>query len=220
MALFRPLLGEVSGSIANLVFLHGKAGSAIRSRSIPTNPTSIQQTLIRAAVQRRSQNWRTLGDSARAEWKVFALRQNRTNRLGEKIQLTAQQAYMMLNVRTLYGFGGNVALPPTTAAPDPPDTIAVAASSATQLITLTFTPTPLGANLRLVVRATPPKIVGSDDNFTRSRIQGVTSANPGTGTTLASRWRLTSGLRQNYYIATMDSSGQYSGWKKVTVTIT
>lgn len=176
MAKFRPLLGELSGSIGDNTWSHNKGGPYVRRRAIPTNPNSVRQQAARAILTTLSSSWAGLSSTNRAQWESWAASNPVVNTLGESIQLTGQQAYVALNSRVL-GFGGVAsATPPIFLAP-----VALASMTVTCVagaISVVFTPTPLPANLALAIWHTPPGSVGQSPNQKQARLAGYTAAAP------------------------------------------
>jgi len=73
MAIFRPMLGTLSGKMAGVVFSHNKAGYYIRLNSMPVSPDSQAQIQNRARFGSASQAYHALSDMHKAEWGEFAL---------------------------------------------------------------------------------------------------------------------------------------------------
>jgi hypothetical protein len=174
MAKLVPMMGEMSGSVGNCVFSHNKGGAYVRRRAIPTNPNSVRQQAIRAILTTLSSNWASLTALQRNQWNEWAAANPVVDPLGVSFQRTGQQAYVGLNSRVLSGGGAAVAVPPVALAPAALTTSSVACAAG--VITVTFTPTPLGANLGIAVWHTPPGSQGQTPNQKQARLAGYSAA--------------------------------------------
>lgn len=138
MALFQPILGQISGSIAGDTFSHNKSGQYIRQRTIPTNPNSVWQQFYRGTFAGAVSRWKGLAPAVREAWAVYAANTPTTNRLGATIYLDALNWYVAVNVlRVPAGIGYLDAAPVIFGLSGiTPPTIAI--SEATQICTVTF----------------------------------------------------------------------------------
>ena len=99
MALFEPILGELSGKIAGNVFAHNRGGSYVRAWAIPTNPNTPQQQAVRTAMSNLVTAWsQELTQLQRNAWDNYAANVEMTNRLGSPIFLTGQNHFIRSNV--------------------------------------------------------------------------------------------------------------------------
>jgi hypothetical protein len=72
MAKFTPILGNISGKIAGLVYAFNRHGFYIRSFRAPTNPKTGAQTDARAIFARASSTYHSLASNAKGAWNTFA----------------------------------------------------------------------------------------------------------------------------------------------------
>ncbi len=94
-----PVFSQASGSLAGITFLHGRSGLMCRSRSTPTNPSSLRQREIRYAVSRLSPYWGSiLTGTQRDGWRLYADNVAMTNRLGASIFLSGFNHFMRSNI--------------------------------------------------------------------------------------------------------------------------
>jgi len=99
MALFKPILGELSGKIAGNVFAHNRGGSYVRAWKVPYNPNYPLQQRVRAAMAMLVIYWgESLTIEQRAAWATYAANVEMTNRLGEPIFYTGQNHFIRSNV--------------------------------------------------------------------------------------------------------------------------
>ena len=131
---------QISGAIGGTVFARNRSGNYARARTTPTNPNTQRQDVVRSAVAELSDRWaQVLTAVQRTAWGLYADSVNMKNRLGEVIHLSGYNHFMRSNVPLIQG-----GLAPVDAGPvvfelpaqDP--SYAVAASEATQVLTLTY----------------------------------------------------------------------------------
>lgn len=98
MKISTGLAGEMSGSMGGITASHNRGGAYLRRRSIPVNPNTARQQLVRAAFGGLVQAWtNTLTDAQRQAWRDYAASVPRTDSLGNTINLTGQQWYIAAN---------------------------------------------------------------------------------------------------------------------------
>ena len=102
MAIIQPILGSLRGSIGDNTFSHNRGGDYVRRRVSPTNPSSTRQQTMRTFLSTLAALWSTTLTSAqRAQWNTWAENQTREGPLGNSINLTGINAYVMLNCHLL-----------------------------------------------------------------------------------------------------------------------
>lgn len=208
-ATFVPMLGDLAGSMGDVVFSHNKGGAYVRRRAIPTNPTTGKQTLARSALSGLSSRWQDLSDAQRQEWTMWAEGHPVTNRAGMAVTLTGQQAYIACNARLSQCGGTVLDSCPLTNTPSDLDTVTVGAVAATDVFTVTFTGTvPSGG--RLLLWQTLPAAAGNNPNRRQARLIGYTDADPTSPATLTSPYSGIAGQTVNVWVQVMDASGQVS----------
>jgi hypothetical protein len=116
MALFKGTIsGAISGKLGGQVFARNAAGAYLRRFSVPTNPNTTRQNEQRAALGNAAVQFRdALTDSQREQWQAFANSVEQVNRLGSKVALTGQQAYVQAVT-----FPGQIGQPPPPTVPPP-----------------------------------------------------------------------------------------------------
>ncbi len=101
MALYIPggvIGGSASGSVGAVTLSHNKGGSYMRTRKIPTNPSSAAQVLARNRMADLTNRWlNTLTDLQRTDWETYAANVPVNNRIGQQIFLTGINWYVASN---------------------------------------------------------------------------------------------------------------------------
>lgn len=93
------IITQGSGSIGGMTFSHNRGGPYIRARATPTNPNTVYQQAVRAAMSQLSVLWQTiLTAPQRTAWAAYAENVPVKNALGDNIFLTALNHYIRSNV--------------------------------------------------------------------------------------------------------------------------
>ncbi|KKM62823.1 hypothetical protein LCGC14_1517750 [marine sediment metagenome] len=106
--LFTPTIGtELSGRLGGIVASHNAGGAYFRAATIPTNPNTPQQQVVRNAVSSLTNAWvETLTVGQRLAWEVYADNVKVTNRIGAQINISGLAMYVRSNVvRVQAGIG-------------------------------------------------------------------------------------------------------------------
>ncbi len=109
-----PIFSQASGSIAGLVFAHGRAGMTVRSKSTPTNPNTARQRNVRHALAVLAPQWgQTLSAAERDAWNLYAANVTMTNALGQTVKLTGQNHFLRTNIPRIQSALSVLATAPT-----------------------------------------------------------------------------------------------------------
>lgn len=206
MAVFRPLLGSLSGSIGDNVFSHNKGGPYLRRRAIPTNPNTTKQQSVRGQLSTLSSAWRGLSANQRAEWQMWAENNPSVGPLGDPVIWSGQQAYLSCNIAVLNSGGTRNDDCPVTGAPPSLLTATVVATAPDQVV-ITYTATPLAAGNKLVAWATLPGSVGRSPNFRQARKIGTSAAAAASPQTITTPYPGLAGQRMRLFIYTQSAAG-------------
>lgn len=131
---------QISGRVGGNVFARNKSGNYIRAGTKPTNPNTALQQAARNSVAGLSDRWaQTVTAVQRTAWNLYGTSVAMTNRLGETIYLSGYNHYVRSNAfLSRYGITNIDAGPVDFTLPAKDPTISIAASAATQQITVTF----------------------------------------------------------------------------------
>ena len=92
-------IGQLSGSEGSTTASHNRFSSYFRNRTIPVNPRTPAQTLVRDALTSFSQNWKLLSASAQSAWEQIAALVPITNSQGQVFFLPGQSFYVRFNLQ-------------------------------------------------------------------------------------------------------------------------
>lgn len=91
-----------SGKIRGLVASHNRGGQYFRGLTIPTNPNTAQQQVVRNSLKTLVARWQNnLTTVQRTAWQTYANNVQVRNALGDLITLTGQNMYIRSNVPRL-----------------------------------------------------------------------------------------------------------------------
>lgn len=214
MALFQPLLGNLSGSIGANTFSHNAGGPYVRRRAVPTNDTSIRRAAVRAFLSSISATWQSLTAGQRATWTVYSANHTVLNRLGVAIKLGPLAWYVSMNSRL-----ADIGASPTPSAPvtaTPTAYISAAIAVVANIATVTFTPA-LPAGARVILKQTVPGSAACDPNESQALNAGKSPSNAASPAAITLSVPHPAGLIANYWAYIQDTSGRLSAGIKVRV---
>lgn len=98
--LFKSAIVTVaSGSLGGLTASHNKGGMYLRARTIPTNPSTAGQVIVRAALGTLASDWlNVLTQEQRDAWDVYAFNTPLTGPLGDPRTVSGLDMYIRSNV--------------------------------------------------------------------------------------------------------------------------
>jgi hypothetical protein len=175
MALVKYGLGiaELRGKQAGTVFSRNTYGGYMRQKVSPVQPRTSAQLLVRTQLATVAQAWRGLLQTQRDQWNLIAPTYSRTDVFGNRTPLTGFNLYGMLNrMRQVLGLALLTTPPVPTAVPGVA-ALALAVVSGGPTYTITFTPTPLPANMYGVIYCTPGLSPGIQFAGNNTRVVGV-----------------------------------------------
>lgn len=137
----KRICDPTSGKIGNQVYQGGRFGQVVRTRAIPTNPKTTDQTLARSILTTCAKAWKALTEAQRLLWNAAATTVKSSPRLGMSGILDGEQLFVRLNANLLTIGGDMVDTPP--AIPDiPPIPVSgLVITNAAGVITLKLTTT-------------------------------------------------------------------------------
>ena len=229
MALFKPLLGQLSGTIAGNVFAHNKAGAYVRQHVVPTNPNTPLQASYRAMMMAITSRWQvTVTASQKAAWALYAANTPTINRVGDQIFLDALNWYLATNVLSFSSLATYIDTAPTVFGLTSLSPVTGDIAVATQDAGVNFTD---GEDWAIadggVLFASQGKPVGAGVNFFRGPyrptafILGATALPPTTPETVTPlSFPAVAGQRSYWRIRAMDSTGRLSAPQFVEFAVT
>jgi len=134
------IVGNISGSLGSTTFSHNRSGKYIRNRTIPVNPNSARQVVVRSTLSALTTAWsQDLTQLQRDAWDLYGDNVVVKNRLGEDINLTGFNQFIRSNSVILQAGGIRVDDGPTVfELPEADPAMTASASAATQLVSVVF----------------------------------------------------------------------------------
>jgi hypothetical protein len=151
-----------SGSEAGTTASRNRYGQYMRRRAVPVQPRTTAQLNQRARMSTNAAAWRALTDAQRAGWLSLGLLIQRTDSLGQTYNLNGFGAYCSVNNNNLDA--GNSAVADAPAIVTPPDLLTATVTLTAATFSIAYTATPLGAGIRLFIRASPQRSAGTRFN--------------------------------------------------------
>ena len=173
-------VAAASGKLNGLVDAKNKGGQYFRNFSVPLNPDTTAQALVRNRLTGFSQNWQSLTDGDRLSWENFALLHPRTNALGAIRHLSGFQVYVSANNNIANGGGVAIDVAPASAAVPALSALSVVADgSGPNVLDVTFAPTPVPPDTAMVIQATlplSPGISNANNKFRQIAVEAAGAA--------------------------------------------
>jgi hypothetical protein len=147
-----------TGKLGNLVYTRNATGYFARNRVKPAQPRTAAQTTQKNNLRDASRAYKALTSAQVASWASAAATYPQTTKRGKSTNLTGQQLYMKLNLKSVSAGTGAQTTPPLTAlntplSPMPSATFAYSAGAITMTDTL---PTTAVTGSALLVQASAP----------------------------------------------------------------
>lgn len=218
MLIKSALITQASGSLGGMTAAHNRAGMYLRARTIPVDPGSTSQQLIRAQMQAASVGWfEDLTDLQRVAWDNYAANVPLIGRLGDPIYITGANMYIRSRVAMAYYAVPYVDDGPAnfTLATFTPITVAI--SEAAQLVSVSFTNTDEWANEDdAAMMVAQSRMVNSTVNYfkgpfiQRGKIDGDSVTPPTSPTTFPTAYPAVEGQRFFAHIRACRADGRLS----------
>lgn len=169
-----------SGSYQGVTSSRNRNGQYLRTRATPVQPRSAAQLSVRAHQSTNAAAWRTLTATQRDGWTSLGYQMTRTDSLGQSQNLTGFQAYCSVNNLNLLVGNAAVSTPPALVTPTALLTITPTITGAGPAFSVAFTPTPLAAGQKVIIRAGPQRSAGRsfESDFRVMFVGAAASASP------------------------------------------
>lgn len=153
-------VGAMSGSKGGTTASHNRNGAYFRNRSIPVNPRTSAQTVVRNRISSLSSAWRSLTQGQRDQWSAVAATLPRTDALGQTYTQTGLQLFTGYN-STLLLLGESTVTDPVPVDTSPniievSPTITASDTGGSRLMVVGFGGTVGASTEKVLVYATAP----------------------------------------------------------------
>ena len=144
-------VGEISGSVGGNTYSRNRYGPYIRLRSVPTLVQNEYTLGVREAFSNASRLWYGLTIAQRAAWNLWSSLNPVVDRLGEKVQLAGNAAFIRINALLLQAGLSTRDDPPVGENPQTLSSLTFTADIGAGNFGVVFTPSPLPADTHLVI---------------------------------------------------------------------
>lgn len=176
--LFGNGVADMRGSIAGSTFSRNRFGAYARNRTKPINTDTPFQSAIRNQLGSFAKQWGgTLTEPERQAFITIAPNHPLPNKLGQIVTLHGIAFFQQLNLNLHLVGGTPITVPPADFGITALESVSVAAANGTPgTMAITVTPSTLGANETLLVRATPMFPPGQNYFTNKLRVIGINAA--------------------------------------------
>lgn len=134
--LVQGIFTAISGSVGGVTGSHNRGGQYLRARTVPTDPSSPRQDVMRAAVSTLTSRWRdTLTDGQRQAWSNYAANTPLLSPLGDSRDVGGLPMYVRGNAVRLQIGEAVIDTAPTSGLPSLTPPTNVTATAATRVLT-------------------------------------------------------------------------------------
>lgn len=211
-------LTDASGSLVGVTYSHNRGGAYTRGRTVPVNPNTVQQQLIRSLFAGVQSSWSALSAAQRSAWDSYALATPITNSLGASVNVGGKGMFTRGNVPRLQALLTQVSAGPVISglpALTAPGITSITASTGIMITTFTNTDSWAtavgGALLVFMSRPQSPTINGFKGPYRfAGRILGAVSP-PTSPMNITSPFALAAGQRVFVRFVAVTADGRLSG---------
>ncbi len=153
---FGAMVNDARGKMDGVVYSKNQYGAYVRQKVSPVNPMSARQTLVRQRLANLSKYWGgTLTAAQRLAWTGFAKLNPVTDVFNDKQQLSGLACFARLNAAILNAGNAQIDTPPANLLVTGLESLTITVSSGPSVVSIAYTISPLAANHKLYIFATP-----------------------------------------------------------------
>ena len=160
--MFGAIATDARGKVAGIVYSKNRNGAYVRQKVSPTQAPSARRNTVRETLGGLASFFSgSLTAAQVAAWNYFALNNPVTDVFGRVMTLSGINAFCQLNGIIINCGGTQIDDPPASLAITPLTSATVTLDTdPSDVLSIAYTPTPLGANIKLQVWATQPLPTG------------------------------------------------------------
>lgn len=211
------VITQASGSIGGVTYAHNQGGLYRRARSIPTNPNTALQQVIREAMLSAHIAWKALTEAVRNEWKAYAAATEVVGPLGDPINIGGLAMFLRQFIHRAQCGVAQITTAPALAGLAQLSATSVARHLVQDAFDLTYEATDewctaTGGYLAVYQSAPqiPTKSFFKGPYRYAGKQPGNTGAPPASPFFFTSLWALTAGQRYFFRVIAVDSTGRLS----------
>ena len=169
---FGSIVTDGRGKLGGQVYSRNAAGAYVRNKVTPSNPQTVQQSLLRSTLATFSSGWKSLTESERAAWIAATVNFAKTDVFGDEVTPTGKNLYTKLNTNLTLINGSTIDNPPTPVAVVEPASLSASIDVGIGN-TLNINVGGLDTNQTYLVFATPALSPGI--NYVKNRLRLLTT---------------------------------------------
>lgn len=151
---FGAIVVDGRGKIGGHVASKNRGGAYLRTKVTPSNPNSTAQAATRNRLTSLAQGWRGLTAEQRASWNAAVSNFSKTDIFADIKIPSGINLFTKLNANLLEVGGSMISSAPLPSEVEPVLTVSATAAAGTPAFSVVFTPTPVPANTKFIIRAT------------------------------------------------------------------
>lgn len=151
---FGAIVVDGRGKIGGHVASKNRGGAYLRTKVTPSNPKTSLQAAVRNRLTSLSQGWRGLTASERESWNNAVANFAGTNIFADKVNPSGINLYTKLNANLLEIGKPTINTAPLPSEVEPVLTVSATAAAGVPAFSVVFTPTPVPAGTKFIIRAT------------------------------------------------------------------
>lgn len=151
---FSALVSDMRNKLNGSVFSKNRAGSYLRNKVTPSNPSTASQALVRSILGTLSSGWRSLTEAQRDAWNSAVESWVTTDIFGDTVTPSGFQLYVRLNGNIVNAGGSAISTPPLPTGISGATALSLVADTSTPELTITSTPGTVPAGQACIVEST------------------------------------------------------------------
>jgi len=163
------MMTDARGKLGGQVFSKNRGGAYVRTKVTPTNPQSVNQTVVRQLFGTIAQLWSTLSNTVRSEWNSAIEEWKTTDIFGDLRTPSGKALHQRLNQQAQVAGYGAIASPPAKL--EMVSGVVTAGQLAIGVAEITITGAYAGADARVMLYATPQLSQGT--KFVKDKLRNV-----------------------------------------------
>lgn len=166
---FGMMMTDARGKLGGQVFSKNRGGAYVRTKVTPTNPQSVNQSVVRQLFGTIAQAWSALSNAVRAEWNTAVEAWKTTDIFGDLRTPSGKALHQRLNQQAQVAGYGLITNPPAKL--EMVSGVVTAGQLAIGIAEISLTGAYAGADARVMLYATPQLSQGT--KFVKDKLRNI-----------------------------------------------